>query len=151
MYARQILSKLIIDPDDSFLPMMWSVIEATTGIICACLPTVRPLVAACVGSLRRSKKPYRSNTDTKLANAKKSSYKKELTVPSDDYQMLINVRTPRHLGDIGVGRTQTVIEAGAPVALAEPSPVFARAELSASREIPWNYNDKLAARARNLI
>lgn len=47
---------------------MWSSIEQSVGIICACLPTLRPLFRAWYGSRKRNSKYVRNSTTSNFPN-----------------------------------------------------------------------------------
>lgn len=66
----------IDDPlDDNVGAAAWSAIECNTGIICACLPTLRPLISRFVphllSSFSTSTEPY---SNTPLSHAQAPSY-----------------------------------------------------------------------------
>ncbi|KAL9083699.1 MAG: hypothetical protein Q9165_008427 [Trypethelium subeluteriae] len=105
---------------------------------------MRPLVSKSIKGFRRNTKAYSSKPEAHSSHAKNGCYIKELTLPSDDpekYQRLVNIPSARSLADLDAARMQTKSEAEMPWAPEHISPVFARAELSASREIPRNYDE----------
>lgn len=115
---------------------------------------MRPLVSSGVAELRRSKSLCSSDPYSKSTDRKPTTYIKEIGIPSDDpekYQMLVNMPSIRSLAEMEAARTRVKGEAEVPFSPEEVSPTFARAELSASREIPRNYDYQAAAMAQNLI
>ncbi|KAI9711780.1 MAG: hypothetical protein M1820_001925 [Bogoriella megaspora] len=128
---------LTMDPTyDFFLPFIWSVTEACIGIVSACLPTMRPLVSASVNAIRSRETGSDSQLKGPMSNEKGNIYIKELVVApnmSDRYQKLVNVASappaPGEEGGTGRGYRDAVYVSP------EVPAMWARAELSASREI----------------
>ena len=139
--------------DDLFFPYMWSVIEPCAGIVSACLPTLRPLVSRSVTGLRIHE-GRGADSFAKSSDPKDTSYIKEIAVPvgnSEKYQMLVNMPSIQSLAEMEAARTRDKGESTLPYSPEEVSPIFARAELSASREIPRSYDYQAAAMAQNLM
>lgn len=65
----------------------WSITELCSGVLCACLPTLRPLVSKCMPSLSRrlhkSSRGYRNYSDSRPTDAEKGSSSKHTRNNSD--------------------------------------------------------------------
>lgn len=58
--------------DSLVQPAMWTEVEPCVGIICACLPTLRPLFKECITSLSSKYSEYTNSRPSRQPRSKKS-------------------------------------------------------------------------------